>query len=136
MKIYIYIIIGIIWFIYNAFKNTQKKAINSPETPAAPQETKEMDIKTIFEELLTGKQKDTPEIKPVEIIPEHKTPAFIPRQDFNIADAVPIMKRKKSNLQKQNSISTSILQEEEAGDKVFDLRQAIIFSEILKKPEY
>ena len=104
----------------------KKQAQNSQDIPS-PEPARENDIKTILEEILMGKQKT---VAPVpEIMQE--TPQAIEVTNNH----VPPKKRRPSKLalaRDKEKYST----EEEFKEKPFDLKQALIYSEILKRPEY
>ena len=132
MKPYLYIIIGIVWLVYNMYKNMQKKQINNPEgLPTEPE--KDTDIKTILEEILMGKQKMAP--KPILSVPKDK-----PVEKYGERSLEPGARSQKPGV--SNPISglrspVSKFEEEENVKTIdFDIRQAIIFSEILKRPQY
>lgn len=128
MKPYLYILIAIVYFIYNAYKNSQKKSSpNTSDGQPMPQE-KESDIKTLLEEIIMGKEKAQPITppQPQEIIIQEP----ISNLNFNKE------KQAKTNYKEAKEKRNFNFTEEEIKEKSFDLRQAIIYSEILKRPQY
>ena len=148
IKTVIYFLIAIVWFIYSVFKKSQKKA----ERPAQPTPTNydegedQMDVKTLLEEILAGK-KD--EVKEKEVIP---------RDVFDSTNETKEKKKTTKPFYSDTSIKAQSLrtpkttpttssrqaekifeiQEEYRNDMLadFDPQKAMIYSEILKRPQY
>ena len=111
----------------------QKKASSDSQTAPAP-EDKQSDIKTILEELIMGKQ----QLPAKTIVPE-KIESINDNIDFENLKNQPVLKLEPRR-DKQKKILADLeggtLAQEEVKEKPFDLKQALIFSEILKRPEY
>ena len=145
IKPYLYIVIGIVWLIYNAYKNMQKKSIGNPEEPSqkptqnntdsVPQATpeKEADFKTILEEILMGKPTITPQPILEKIPPPLITQEIVKSKNKTSRQLKTIeVKPPLSSLER----SRGAVNDQATNSSDFDIRQAIIYSEILKRPEY
>ena len=140
---YIYIILVMVYIIYNIIKAGKKAAKNRPvvvaknpqqtdtdmpANPKNPQPTAEEEFKKIMEQML-GKLPEMPKKQIHQ--PKH--------QQAKITHALPIEKilpqKTKHLSDRQNApMQQSLVLQEQKPIIDFDLRQAIIFSEILKKP--
>lgn len=150
MDKYFYILVGIIWVVSNIYKSFKKKeAGQKPSVPNdKPVTGKEKNIETILEEILTGGENVLPE-KPIV---QPQKPIKLKRKKKPAYSQKVLGSKTTSEVNKNNTFSyeTSSYQEndvsnvvqkntpiEEKGEEVaFDLRSAIIYSEIINKPKY
>ena len=128
----IYYVLAAVFFLYSAWSKSQKKKNHSGEN--RPNEDGEPStFETILQEL-TGEQSKEPE-KPVveapaELSKEYKQEVIKSLQKTSV---------KKPNYKEEAHKPTKILQEElEINDEeqTIDMRQAVIHSVILNRPEY
>lgn len=163
---YIYIIFAVLYIIYSIIKAGKKVSKNRPTVEKQPQQTqtvqpptaiplprKEDDFKKMLEDLMGG----VPEIEIPEkqIIKPKPQPVTVKPQPAKIAPHHP--KKEKLTTSQSKFISAKpkttsasipfvshpeIVQKtfaetvEEESSIDFDIRQAIIYSEILKRPQY
>lgn len=158
---YLYIIFAVVYVIYSIIKAGKKVTQNRPtinkqpqssptvEPPAsspAPEMNGGEEFKKMLEDLLGGgSQEEIPEKQVVQ-----PKPQVIPAKPAKIFSSVPMKERPVTHQSKPKAVSPApafvahpeIVQkvfidpvpEEESID--FDIRQAVIFSEILKRPQY
>lgn len=159
---YIYIIFAVVYVIYSIIKAGKKVTKNRPTVNKQPQSSPTVrppvaspipqnnsgdDLKKMLEDLLGGgSQEEIPE-RPVVVSRPHPV-AEKPRpvkitsnttrkiqqseQPAKQKETVPAFTPHPEVVQKGN---IPVFQEEESGVD-FDIRQAVIYSEILKRPEY
>lgn len=151
IKTLIYFLIAIVWFISSVFRKSKKEAEKPVHVPS-PESNKEegqVDVKTLLEEILTGK---TTREKEKEIFTKE-----VPVPDYEKEKKKKIAKPFYTNTSiNQNSINTpkkipttspfqterimelenETLQQEHDFLSDFDSEKAIIYSEILKRPHY
>jgi hypothetical protein len=125
MDKYIYVLVGIIWLVSNIYKSFRKKE-EGQNQDSSPENSPPLgkNVETILEEILTGKQQ-----------PKSAEEEYIP--------AKPKKKRKLLHSdeaeQKKSAKDTDlpVIQEKRANEEAtFDLRDAVIYSEIMGKPKY
>jgi len=139
----IYLLIGIVWFVGTIIKKSQKKQTNSPTAK------KDIEVKDILQELFGGDA--APQPKPVFETPPtfvNQTPYF---EDEQIKEEPAYVFQGNDSLEKINSetsLYTPIANEVENLKIISnnnkphflfqraDLQRAVLFSEILKRPEY
>lgn len=162
---YIYILLAVLYVIYSIVKASKKASQQKPATqnqkpqpsstvqpPTAsplPKQKPEDDFKKMLEDLLGG----APEIEiPEKQIPKEKPqPVFIKPEPSKIVTHAKKIKATPSHTpSKTKEKEKPFLAEEKAAPKKlfaeiiaeeepeidFDIRQAIIYSEILKRPQY
>lgn len=148
MDKYLYILVGIIWVVNNLYKSFKKKEAKS-EVPQSDGNTSEKggrNIETILEELLSAEPKqekplinekkevqktERQKVRQSSYSNEKGAAARAKEVEFNNAFSyeTPSSNIKKGALQ---TAPAEIENEEIA----FDLRSAIIYSEIMAKPKY
>jgi len=153
MENYIYIIIGILWVAYSLYTARQKaiqKEQSAGNPPSGPSQSSPLPIpggqgggKSVFEELireLTGEPRPVPQYKPVatydveeavslETIGKPKSSTSyisIPEMQAN-------MSAKSHQTSNEMSDNTPTKAKNEGLAKNFDLREAVIFSELLNR---
>ena len=161
---YLYIIFAVVYVVYTIIKAGKKVTQNKPtidkrpqasptvRPPVAspnPQQNPGEDLKKMLEDLLGGgAQEDVPQaevLKPrLTVVHEKPKPVKAavpaPRKEKPVAHqatpqsvpAAPAFRAHPEVLQK--SLNETIEEEETVID--FDIRQAVIYSEILKRPQY
>jgi len=149
MEDYIYILLGVVWIIYAVYRANQKKKAKqrTPETePTSGSETQN-EMRSLLEGILTGEVTNAP--KPssyideslsaiTEVQPEYENVDI--KTDYKL-DTIPIEERERLVEDEYLELSFSQIfnnedseQELEREDIDFDLRKAIIYSEILNRP--
>jgi hypothetical protein len=157
---YIYIIFAVVYVIYSIIKASKKvtknrpvidkkpsssPTVNPPTSSPLPENNSGDDLKKMLEDLLGGggDEEEIPE-KPV-VMPktihaqerQHPVtthPGTIAKDKHQVKQTVPATTF-VAHPEVVEKASVPVLQEEEAGVD-FDIRQAVIYSEILKRPEY
>ncbi len=142
MEDYIYILLGIGWIVYSIYKRSQKQASKNRQQSSAP---KYDSPKSLLQELLSGEK-----FEPLTVeteYPEHPYSSDIDdEQKYNFSKDLEEtslveninyeekqslnVKRKIQNIEiaeEENEISSIDLND-------FDLRKAVIYSEVLKRP--
>jgi hypothetical protein len=156
---YIYILFAIAYFVYTIIKagkkSTAKRSttVNQPEQSpsvkppvASTPPVQGVDLKKMLEELMGGTPgQDTPE-EPLPQKTRQRKPEPVPhhlehqknvshtfdKAKSSVAYPNPVAEKPKAAPRKV--VAEAVVEEEANMD--FDVRQAIIFSEILKRPEY
>ncbi|MFI5164624.1 MAG: hypothetical protein ACHQHP_05190 [Bacteroidia bacterium] len=130
----------------------QSPAVKPPTASPLPEQTKEIDFKKLLEDLLGGNPEEkNPEPKipepsrisekpqPVKIhaqVPKKEQPSY---QSLKHVSEKPKITSDKISLTKHPHAAPKVFTEpvvEEEQEVDFDIRQAVIYSEILKRPEY
>ena len=153
---YVYIIFAVIYVIYNVIKAGKKAAgnpigkqpqpsptVQPPVARTLPEDIKGVDLKKMLEELLGVPQEKMPEkqiVKPAPVIPAVKKNQQIPKKETKPVYE-PMHKDPVHSVLSQahpkvvKKVVPEVVPEAEA-EVEFDIRQAIVYSEILKRPEY
>ena len=149
-KTIVYFLIAIAWFIYSVFKKSQKKAQRpvEPTSPTSHEEEEPTDIKTLLEEILSGKsikereretyakeiiEQDQEIAKKKKIIPKpFYKDTSIKTHPVSIQRVIPTT----SMIQAEESIIDMAEENRHEIIADFDLQKALIYSEILKRPQY
>jgi hypothetical protein len=142
MEEYLPLIIGIVWLVYTIYNKGKKRGAKPPH-PEAAQETP---ISSFFEQLFTDKETLKPqpyglyesdeenlpveEYEQVAYEPEEKSSPFLKTElaDF-MYEGQPATETSDNHLMEENED-----EENQFNRTDFDLRKAIIFSEILNAP--
>lgn len=160
MEDYIYILLAVVYILYSIIRGAKKVSKNRPtvsEKKPVPQPAPQRkpvtepgeDFKKILEEFLGTPSADTlttaeknipkPVPQPAKILPrirEKAKPKTVQPSPFLDTD----IKKTKKSAETHHHITQKIFSEpvvaEETPSVDFDIRQAIIFSEILKRPQY
>ena len=152
MNNYFYILVGIVWLLSSIYQSVQKKKGNKKTGAVPPSgnspEKKERTIETILEEILTGKQQPQKQVaqnpspvrKPVARPPK---PSYSKEATVNVTNKEVVkgnaVSYETAGTQKNSIDATfeSHLSVETPADEItFDLRNAVIYSEIMSKPKY
>jgi hypothetical protein len=159
---YIYILFAIGYAVYSIVKAAKKVTANRPtinkdreESPTvkppagSPIPQPGDDMRKMLEDLLGGKQEEgipeaaIPKPKPVfekpkhqQLVPHHMERAKTASHSFDKEKAAVQEKQvtEKPKVVPKKIIAEPVMEAEPIPD--FDIRQAVIFSEILKRPEY
>lgn len=145
---FIYIIIGLVWIVFSIYKGAQKnKARKKTTTPSDPESKK---TTSIFDSFLENIMKDeeATTFEPVELHPNKDEEVEIKKVEsekiFSYDDLVEESNYlSKTDVYEEKAVTTSTLNQElrthlkQAKTKPrFDLRKAIIYSEILNRPDF
>lgn len=145
---FIYIIIGLVWIVFSIYKGAQKnKARKKTTTPSDPESKK---TTSIFDSFLENIMKDeeATTFEPVELQPNKDEEVEIKKVEsekiFSYDDLVEESNYlSKTDVYEEKAVTTSTLNQElrthlkQAKTKPrFDLRKAIIYSEILNRPDF
>lgn len=152
----IYILLGVVWIAIAFYRQSQKKKAKPPQTPYQETDNTEEDqaqVRTLLEEIMMGKQPE-PVYEPFdnEIIEEEYIQDFEPvsskntfEEEYDRLGFESIEEnRLESRLKKTEMDRTSPVFEDQISDtnKVrknafeFDWQKAVIYSEILNRPEF
>jgi len=142
MEEFLPIIIGIVWLVYTIYSKGKKKGANRGH----PEGTEKTPITSILEKLFTDKEELSPQ--PYEVyneaeegqhVDEYEEFAFEPEEE-----ATPFLKAELADFKHEGQVALSpqeghlneddIDENNQAERPDFDLRKAIIFSEILNAP--
>ena len=149
----LYILLGLAWIAFAFYRHSQKKKQrNRPDAPDAPHETK--DPVSLLEQLLTGKEETMTASPPFadanqtdyfkefrDIYEEPEGLTF--EEEYRLKGVSSVEETDYSEMmdkQRQASSAQSIIydayvkDEEENKTNYFDLRKAVIYSEILNRP--
>ena len=141
MEKYFYILIGVAWVIYNIYKKSQKQNAKHQQSSQAQQSTK----KSLLEELLGGEQFDSPAAE--SLATDHPYNNYeIEEFENNTIDTYDETSNNINTIQREEPIEIikpieknkkkaedeNIVNQFDLND--FDLRKAVIYSEILKRP--
>ena len=162
---YIYIAFAILYVIYSIIKaskkTTQQKTetikpeqhptVQPPVAPPIPQKQPGDDLKKMIEDLLGVPQQNTPppqpamdhntKPEPLKIKPQPAKIVLHEKKERAVPSHIPSKTKEtaKPFLTGEKKASPKVLQEvvaEEEQTEDFDIRRAVIYSEILKRPEW
>ena len=142
---YIYIIIGLVWIVFSIYKGAQKNKARK-QTPVSP-ESEEKKPASIFDGFLEKLMKEEEEVpyEPVELHPKTDENIQVVHSEsekiFSYDDLVEKSNHlKETDVYEEKAVTKSTLNQElkthlkQARTKPrFDLRKAVIYSEILNR---
>ncbi len=145
---FIYIIIGLVWIAFSIYKGAQKNKARNKKTVPSDQETKK--TTSIFDSFLENlmKDEDATTFEPVELQPkidnevkivEAESEKIFSYDDFaeesNYFDETTVYEEKAVTTSTLNQELKTHLKQSKTKPR-FDLRKAIIYSEILNRREF
>lgn len=146
---FIYIIIGLVWIVFSIYKGAQKnKARKKTTTPSDPESKK---TTSIFDSFLENIMKDeeATNFEPVELQPNKDEEVEIKKVEsekiFSYDDLVEESNYlSKTDVYEEKAVTTTSTLNQELRTHLkqaktkprFDLRKAIIYSEILNRPDF
>ncbi len=138
----VYIIAIIAWVVIGFIKKNRKKDGRPATTMPPVGEPQQPDIGDILEEIL-GKKKEEQKPKTV-VVPTHQTKPQKPQKVFHpkTPETIPatdsfkqkVLRQKEKNISSVSEADSSIDFRSIFEESQFDLRKAIIYSEIMKPP--
>ena len=151
MEDYLYIIIGIVWVVYSIYSSRQKilKKQSQGAPPGKPSQSSPLPIpggggKTLLEDIL---REFTGEPAPATVINQPENSARVPNQELlqtnnpgksssvqsNLPETTPdYLQKEPSTSVKTHTIQKQVTKNESFARK-FNLREAVIFSELLNR---
>lgn len=154
MDDYIYILIGLLWLVFTFYVQSKKQKKKRESRQSTPRQSSSEKPRTILEQLFTEEispEPDTPvfddEFMDVPVVEKTETITFENEYKKMGMESVEEFEREKYHKEAQPSITdplkrehetpysiTSSLTEEMHDSLEFDIRKAVIFAEILKRP--
>lgn len=147
MEDFIYVLALIAWVIFAFYRKSQKKAATAREAQQRPEPQEEYTPMPTLEEILLGKEQ-APEWKPATVPGTFNTDGTPPvfaetdfEREYNLKGITSIEEMDKPFVMKESRASDiqddKVLMEKETVEdwrNRVDLRQAVIYSEILNRP--
>lgn len=156
IKTLIYFLIAIVWFIFSVFRKSKKETEKPDHAPSSEsnKEEDQVDVKTLLEEILTGKKnrekerekeiftKEVPvpdyekkEKKKKRTKPFYTNTSIIP-SSISTPKKIPTTSSFQTENKRIFELENETLQQEQDFLSDFDSEKAIIYSEIMKRPHY